>query len=81
MSDELLDIFRSRWFWVTAGCLAAACVGLLVAYYIAHPDRSSWEDFQRRGAVDIPSTNGHVAHAEARHGIDLVEGLADSGTE
>ena len=78
---DTLEFLQSRWFWVSAGLIAAACVGLCIAYYVRHPERDLWADFQRRGPMDHASTNGHVAGAETRPGVDVVEGAAPQTQE
>jgi hypothetical protein len=72
--SPLMDIFRAKWFWVSAGVLAALVVGLAVAYYAQHPERNIFEDFARRAPIDIPSTNGRVPHAASTVGADSYEG-------
>lgn len=73
---ETLAFVKEPWFWWTAGILAAACVGLIVAYYVKHPDRNIWSDFTHRGIADHATTNGHVPGAATRPGVDVVEGMA-----
>jgi hypothetical protein len=74
---DSLEFLHSRWFWISAGCIAAACIGLCIAYYLRHPERDLWTDFQRRGLIENHAqTNGHVPGAEARPGVDVVEGAA-----
>ena len=72
---EEFHIF-GKWFWISAGIIAALCVGLVVAYYVQHPDRSLFEDFARRGPVDIPSTNGRVPGSPAAVSSDADGGEA-----
>ncbi len=72
---DSLDFLHSQWFWITAGLLAAAVIGLTVAYYLRHPERDLFSDFANRGIGTNAASTGHVPHAEARPGVDIVEGV------
>jgi len=67
--DDGFELF-GKWFWISAGILAVVCAGLVVAYYVRHPERDLFADFARRAPVDAPSTNGHVPSAPAPVGAD-----------
>ena len=59
--DVLTEAFPS-WFWTVGIVLAVSCAGLVALYYLLHPDRNIFVDFQRRpfipndlsGLVDAP---------------------------
>lgn len=73
--NPIAEIVASRWFWITAGLLAAAVVGLTITYYMRHPEKDLFSDFARgHGPLTGAETNGHVPDAASRVGVDVVEG-------
>lgn len=71
---ESLAFIKEPWFLITAGLLAAAVIGLTVAYYLRHPERDLWNDFRDRGISNLATTNGHVPDPQTRPGVDVVQG-------